>query len=78
MQAEEWVTLARSDEPIACHLTLDGDDEWEGASQCAGAATFRANTGKLPRNPEVARGQRDTTGVFASADEFLAHHRRQA
>ena len=71
---EQWRRLAHSDEPIACHKTLDDDDTWEGAYQCRGAATYRANVGKLPRDPNVARTPADREAIFASPTEFLEHH----
>lgn len=73
--AEQWFRLAHSDEPIACHLTIVTDGEWEdGTMQCAGAARYRANVAKQPRDPQVASGPVDRDTVFARPDEFLAHH----
>lgn len=78
--AEEWLALVHSDVPIACHVTIpEGghDDDWSqpGLRQCAGAAQFRANVFKSPRNPQVARAaERDEETVFKWNDEFLAHH----
>lgn len=75
--AEEWVALARSDEPIACHESIEVDGEWtENTLQCAGAAIFRGNTAKSPRNPEVAKFPPNTELVFGRATEFLDHHER--
>jgi hypothetical protein len=34
--AEEWVGLAASDAPVACHESIEVNDSWEGALQCAG------------------------------------------
>lgn len=78
LTAQQWVELARSDEPIACHKTIAHEDErvgWyaEGIRQCRGAASFRANTCKLPRDPAVSVGPRDEA-VFGSAEEFIEHH----
>ncbi len=74
MAAEDWVALAMSDQPVACHMTLDEDFSWEGAFQCAGAADFRANICKLPRDPDVARGA-PNDAVFSSPAEFVAYHK---
>lgn len=73
---KEWITLAHSDQAIACHLTIAEDESWtaEGVRQCRGAAQYRANVGKLPRDGEVAVGPTDKESTFASPGEFLAHH----
>lgn len=82
LDAEEWVALAHSDQPIACHTTIvdageDGIGDWDDPliRQCKGAAIYRANVLKRPRDPEVARAERDTETVF-SWGEFEAHHAR--
>jgi hypothetical protein len=72
--AEEWVTLANSDEPIACHTSIEISDVWTAKTrQCAGAAAYRKATGKLPRNPEVAVGPLQPN-TFTNPIEFLDHH----
>lgn len=80
--AEEWVALAHSEEPIACHTTIDpdacdsdGEARWThpGIRQCAGAAIYRSNVFKSPRNPEVHRLPADPELVFVRG-EFEAHH----
>lgn len=87
LSANEWIALAASEEPIACHKTIpdgydDERDHWtalartEQMTQCAGAAIFRANISKLPRNGSVVRLPRDTDAVFAKSTEFLNHHQR--
>lgn len=71
--AQQWVSLAGSDQPIACHKTILRDGDWDGAKQCAGAAAYRANSFKSPRDPEVACGpKRDD--VFKTSTEFMEHH----
>lgn len=87
---EEWVSMAHSDIAIACHTTLPGEDADEsydhddedpdtwnapGVLQCAGAAIYRSNIFKSPRNPQVATLPSDTDTVFGRG-EFEAHHNR--
>lgn len=75
--AEEWARLAHTDTPIACHKTIKRNLDWVGALQCAGAAIFRRNVGKSPRDPAVAVGPLDTERVFRNDDEFVDHHERR-
>lgn len=51
-----------------------------GIRQCAGAAIFRCNVHKSPRNRQDAERafEADPMTVFATDEEFLAHHRRLA
>lgn len=73
--AEEWTELAHQDGPIACHMTIEGNDqEWTELRQCMGSAIFRANVHKTPRHPKVAVSEPDTALVFAWDDEMIAHH----
>lgn len=78
--AEEWWQLAHSDQPIACHITIpeSGEEDWEvkGILQCAGAAIYRTNVHKSPRDPEVATLPGDLETVFGFG-EFVAHHERK-
>jgi predicted dithiol-disulfide oxidoreductase (DUF899 family) len=78
IDADDWLLVAHSDAPIACHMTLTCDDPaWEtpGLRQCAGSAQFRSNVFKSPRNPAVATAdQRDDSQVFGTSDEFREHH----
>lgn len=64
--APEWVRIAQGDEPIPCHVISN--------QQCAGAAIFRRNLCKLPRNPKCLRLERDVETVFRSIVEFTEHH----
>lgn len=66
LSAEQWLAEASSDRQIDCHV-------WDGA-QCAGAAIYRANMAKLPRDPDVLRLPRDPEAVFNHPDEFTQHH----
>ena len=74
--ARDWLDLAHSDEAIACHLTIpEGSDGRDTAlmEQCSGAAIFRGNVAKRPRDKTVIVLPRDDA-VFTSNAEFLAHH----
>ena len=81
--AEEWLQIAHSDIAIACHMTLGDGDEgdepsgWDtpGVLQCAGAAIYRSNVHKDPRDPEVATLPADLDLVFGFG-EFKEHHTR--
>jgi hypothetical protein len=68
--------IVMGETPIACHLTIRKDGEWvEGTRQCAGAARFRANVCKSPRDPSVREGCRpDHERVFSTVQEFNDHH----
>ena len=65
--AWDWIQTAHSDARIDCHA-LKGP-------QCAGAAIYRANVCKKPRDESVLRLPVDRTKVFASPAEFTEHHR---
>jgi len=74
--AEEWVALANSDEAIACHTTIEIDGVWTARTkQCAGAASYRKATGKVPRDRQVACGPVQDN-CFTNRVEFLDHHTR--
>jgi len=81
--ADEWIALAHSDEPIACHETIDedavddeGEADWNqpGLRQCRGAAIYRKNICKSPRSADVAIGPVDRETVFSNPMEFKNHH----
>lgn len=75
--AQEWVALVHSEDAVACHMTISKDGSWDGGvRQCAGAARYRKNVCKLPRDPQVACGPLDRETVFTSSAEFLQHHQR--
>lgn len=63
---EEWVQTAHGEARIECH-TKKG-------AQCAGAAIYRANVCKSPRDQTLLRLESDKTRVFAAPSEFLEHH----
>lgn len=72
-----WIESAHSDSPLMCHKTLhreQHDFTDPDIRQCRGAAIFRANVHKVPRNPTAVTGPRDTATVFASNAEMIDHH----
>lgn len=69
--------MAHTDVPIACHETIREDDSWEGAHQCRGAAIFRANVAKSPRDPAIETGPENHERVFSTNAEFKAYHERR-
>lgn len=75
--AKEWAEMAHDDIPIMCHKTLrHGQHDFDDPEirQCRGAAIFRANIHKRPRNPTAETGPRDTKTVFSWDNEFIDHH----
>jgi hypothetical protein len=73
--AEKWLNAAHGEGAIACHQTIPDGGGWgDDTRQCQGAAIFRANVCKSPRNPTVADAPQDKATVFASNVEFIAHH----
>lgn len=64
---------------IPCHECIDySDPNWREqyhAAQCAGAAIYRANCHPdIHRPPTILKLEPDTTIVFATPAEFVAHH----
>ncbi len=72
---EEWVVIATREVTIPCHLAGPKGLLGGGGKQCAGAAIYRSNTGKRPRDPEIYHLPPDREVVFATPMEFVAHHR---
>lgn len=70
---KEWIRMAHGESAIACHKTIKVSESWEGTRQCAGAASFRANVAKTPRDPSVAYGPA-REDVFPDNQAFLDHH----
>lgn len=78
----KWVRIALSEDPIACHKTikvtnpLEGIGSWDHPQirQCRGAAIFRENICKSPKNPEVVIGPADRERVFDDVVDFCHHH----
>ena len=77
---DQWLGIAHGEAPIACHETIQGDDDdWDNGTirQCAGAAQYRRNVAKRPLDPEVAVADEvDTVRVFGRPTEFREHHSR--
>lgn len=71
MTPEEWLDAIHGmgDTFIDCH-TINGP-------QCAGAAIYRANISKLPRNPMILQLPKDKESVFSTPMEFLKHHKEK-
>lgn len=78
--AEEWNAGVHGDHEIACHLSIpehfvdDVDADTSELLTCSGAAIYRANVCKSPRNvPREHALPADRVTVFGHG-EFLAHH----
>lgn len=67
--SEDWLRDAHGDGQVPCHVIAN--------QQCAGLAIYRANVGKLPRDPDSLRLPSDREAVFANPGEFSAHHKRK-
>lgn len=63
---EQSALQAAGEVKIDCHVHL--------GVQCAGAAIYRSNTCKSPRDKSLLILPRDTTKVFKNHIEFIAHH----
>ena len=63
---EEWLQAAHGEARVECHTLL--------GAQCAGAATYRANVCKIPRDADQLRLPADRTGVFPTPMAFRAYH----
>jgi hypothetical protein len=64
--AEEWLRIVYGEGMVECHTKI--------GPQCAGAAIYRRNTLKSPRDESLLRLPRNEVLVFASPSEFLEHH----
>ncbi len=65
----DWLAVAHGEGTAECHTLLGAD--------CAGMAQYRANVGKLPRDPTQLRLPADREGCFASPTEFRTHHEKE-
>ena len=71
---EEWLFKIHGEGRLECHTMQQSPEQ---AWQCAGAATFRANVCKAPRDRSLLSLPQNKKLVFASNEEFWAHHTRQ-
>ena len=62
---DEYRCLAHSDQVVNCHVISN--------QQCAGMAIYRANVVKRCDPPNL-KLPKDTSKVFATPMEFMAHH----
>ena len=65
---EDWRAALHSDSRMDCHV-LRG-------AQCAGAAIYRRNVCKSPRDKSILVLPSDRKTVFAGPHEFVKHHSR--
>jgi hypothetical protein len=73
--ADRWLEIAHGEAPIACHKTIPPGGGWaQNTQQCRGAAIFRANVCKNPRNPSIETGPRTRSRVFSTNAEFKDYH----
>jgi|SRR5208337_2170703 len=65
----EWTIFAHGETRIDCHVHPD--------VQCAGAAIYRSNVCKDPRDKSLLVLPADRERVFSNAGEFHAHHTKR-
>lgn len=68
---EEWIFCIHGEGRMECHTKLEAPRV---AWQCAGAAIFRANVFKVPRDPKLLILPASDKLVFGSNLEFWEHH----
>lgn len=68
-----WLERAHGEGRFECHTTKTSAGD---ARQCAGAAIFRANVCKSPRDPSLLVLPSNTKLVFSTSQEFYDHHRQ--
>ncbi len=66
---QEWVAMLHGETRIDCHAII--------GPQCAGAAIYRANVGKVPRDQTLLKLAADRNLVFAGPGEFIRHHEKR-
>jgi hypothetical protein len=64
--AEEWLRIVHGEGKVECHTKI--------GPQCAGAAIYRGNVCKDPRDKTLLTLPRDTRLVFKGPQEFIEHH----
>lgn len=68
VSADDWLAYAHGEARIDCHTLLK--------AQCAGAAIYRSNVLKSPRDRTLLILPSDTENVFQRPQEFKAHHEK--
>lgn len=66
VSSRDWLADAHGEAIVDCHVFS--------GPQCAGAAIYRSNVGKLPRSSDALLLPKDRARVFASPVEFIEHH----
>ena len=66
LSADQWVKDLHGETRIDCHTKI--------GPQCAGAAIYRSNVAKSPRDKSLLVLPADRTRVFSSPVEFREHH----
>src|SRR5262245_30405932 len=69
LTALQWLKAVVGEDRIYCHTKLP----W----QCAGAAIFRSNIAKRPRDRGLLILPKDILRVFSGWKEFRQHHERK-
>lgn len=64
--AEQWLGIVHGEGLVECHTKI--------GPQCAGAAIYRGNICKSPRDAELLVLPPDSVRVFARPLEFMTHH----
>lgn len=63
---DQWLSEVHGECVMDCHVFT--------GAQCAGAAIYRRNILKRPRDPEILQLDADKVRVFANPIEFKKHH----
>lgn len=71
---EEWVMMAHGESRIECHTMISEGFEPGTSHQCAGAAIYRTNVCKDPRDRTLLTLPKNTKLVFSGPKEFTEHH----
>ncbi len=79
---ESFIVEISMERPLPCHPTINyTDDDWlekwreqSVGNICAGSLIMSANMNKVPRDRSFPRLPQDKAAVFATHQEFCAHH----
>lgn len=66
MTSDEWLMACHGESPMPCHVFV--------GAECAGAAIYRGNVHKAPRDKSLLVLPQDAKLVFATPMEFKTHH----